>query len=125
VCLALLDKNQTVLYTTVQRAIRRIRDTWSSETRSETEAQAIKALATCDLLVLDEVGVQAGSTSEQNLLFDVINERYNNRLPTLLLSNLTQAEVVAVLGERVIDRLREDGGKVITFDWQSARKNNG
>jgi DNA replication protein DnaC len=69
--------------------------------------------------------VQAGSTSEQNLLFDVINERYNNRLPTLLLSNLTQAEVVAVLGERVIDRLREDGGKVITFDWQSARKNNG
>lgn len=122
VCLSLMDQNQIVLYTTVQRAIRRIRDTWSAETRTETESQAIKALAGCDLLVLDEVGVQAGSQSEQNLLFDVINERYNNRKPTLLLSNLTQAEVVGVLGERVIDRLREDGGKVITFDWQSARK---
>lgn len=124
VCLALLDRDKSVYYTTVQRAVRRVRDTWDAENRTETEKQAVQAMTGCDLLVLDEVGVQTGSQSEQNLLFDLINERYNMRRPTILLSNLPQQEVVALLGERIIDRLREDGGRVVAFDWQSWRKNN-
>lgn len=55
------------------------------------------------------------------LLFDVLNERYERRKPTLMLSNLTAQEVAAYLGERVMDRLREDGGRVIVFDWESHR----
>lgn len=112
--------NRTVLFSTVMRAIRRVKDTWSRDSR-ETETQAIAALVFPDLLILDEVGVQFGSDTERLILFDVLNERYEKRRPTLLLSNLNIDEVKAYLGERVFDRLREDGGEAIVFDWASWR----
>ena len=112
--------SRTVLFATVMRAVRRVKDTWSRESR-ESETQAIAALVFPDLLILDEVGVQFGSDTEKLILFDVLNERYEKRRPTLLLSNLTLNEVKTYLGERVFDRLREDGGEVVVFDWQSWR----
>ena len=112
--------NRSVLFTTVMRAIRRIRDTWSRKS-DESETEAISALTYPDLLILDEVGIQSGSESEKNQLFDVLNERYEKHKPTLLLSNLTLPEVKAFLGERVFDRLKEDGGEVIPFSWKSHR----
>lgn len=115
-------QSRTVLFTTVIRAIRRIKDTWGKAS-NETETQAIETLVYPDLLILDEVGVQFGSDTEKMILFDVLNSRYEKRRPTLLLSNLTLDEVKAFLGERVFDRLREDGGEAIVFDWESHRGN--
>lgn len=112
--------SRTVLFTTTMRAIRRVKDTWSRES-GESETQAIAALVFPDLLILDEVGVQFGSDTERLILFDVLNERYEKRRPTLLLSNFDLAEVRVYLGERVYDRLREDGGEVVVFDWDSYR----
>lgn len=112
--------NRTVLFMTVMRAIRRVKDTWSRES-TESETQAIAALVFPDLLILDEVGVQFGSDTEKLILFDVLNERYEKRRPTLLLSNLLLDDVKGYLGERVFDRLREDGGEAIPFDWASWR----
>lgn len=111
---------RTVLFSTVMRAIRRVRNTWGRNA-DESETQAIEALTRPDLLILDEVGVQYGSDAERLLIFDILNERYENRRPTLLLSNLDLPDVRAYLGERVYDRLREDGGEVVVFDWQSHR----
>jgi DNA replication protein DnaC len=113
-------QGRTVLFTTVIRAIRRVKDTWGKAS-NETETQAIETLVYPDLLILDEVGVQFGSDTEKMILFDVLNSRYEKRRPTLLLSNLTLEEVKAFLGERVFDRLREDGGEAIVFDWDSHR----
>lgn len=111
---------RSVLFTTVMRAIRRVKDTWRRDS-SETETEAIAALAFPDLLILDEVGVQFGSEAEKLILFDVLNERYERRKPTILLSNLKIDEVKAYLGERVFDRMREDGGEFIPFAWESYR----
>lgn len=111
---------RTVLFSTVMRAIRRVRNTWNRDAE-ETETKAIEALTQPDLLILDEVGVQYGSDAEKLLIFDILNERYENRRPTLLLSNLELVDVRAYLGERVYDRLREDDGEVIVFDWESHR----
>ncbi len=112
--------NRTVLFSTVMRAIRRVKDTWNRDS-CESETQAVASLVFPDLLILDEVGVQFGSDTERLILFDVLNERYEKRRPTLLLSNLTVDEVKAYLGERVFDRLREDGGEAIPFNWESWR----
>jgi DNA replication protein DnaC len=68
------------------------------------------------------VGVQFGSDTEKLMLFDILNERYERRRPTILMSNLPRDEVSAYLGERVFDRLREDGGQFISFTWESYRK---
>lgn len=112
--------SRSVLFTTAMRATRRVKDTWG-KTRDETETQAISAMVSPDLLVLDEVGVQFGSDTEKLILFDVLNERYEWRQPTLLLSNLDLVGVRNYIGERVFDRMREDGGEVVVFDWDSYR----
>ncbi len=114
------DQNRTVLFTTVMRAVRRVKDSWTKGS-TESESQAIAALSFPDLLILDEVGVQFGSDFEKNLLFDVLNERYEKRRPTILLSNLPVEEVTGYLGERVVDRIREDGGRIVRFTWESHR----
>ena len=120
IALDVLAKGHTALFSTTYAAIRRVKATWSRDAE-ETEQQAIDALVAPDLLILDEVGVQFGSETEKLILFDILNTRYENRLPVLLLSNLPTSEVMAYLGQRIADRLREDGGRVITFDWSSAR----
>ncbi|MBK8760422.1 MAG: ATP-binding protein [Sulfuritalea sp.] len=112
--------SRTVLFSTVMRAIRLVKDTWNKEA-DQTETEAIATLTAPDLLILDEVGVQFGSETEKLILFDVLNERYEKRRPTLLLSNLDLGGVRTYLGERVFDRIREDGGEVVIFDWQSHR----
>jgi DNA replication protein DnaC len=114
------EHKRSALFITVMRAIRSIKDTWRKDSEL-SEAEAIEDLVFPDLLILDEVGIQFGSDAEKLLLFDVLNERYERRKPTLMLSNLTAPEVAAYLGERVMDRLREDGGQAIVFDWQSHR----
>lgn len=115
---------RSVLFTTVMRAIRRVKDTWGRNS-AVSESEAIATLVFPDLLILDEVGVQFGSDTEKLILFDVLNERYEKRRPTLMLSNLGLDDVRAFLGERIFDRLREDGGESIPFDWDSYRRKGG
>lgn len=124
ICIEALMRGHSVLHSTVLKALRRIKDTWARGAQ-ESESAAIHAHVFPDLLVLDEVGVQFGSAAEQLLLTDIINERYEQRKPTLLLSNLPLAEIKTYLGERVYDRLREDGGRVVVFDWDSHRGKQG
>lgn len=118
--LEVMQHGKSVLFTTVMRAFRRVRDSWDK--KGETESAAIDALVFPDLLILDEVGVQAGSEWEKALMFDVLNERYEKSKPTIFLSNLPKAEIMAYLGERIFDRLREDGSEFVVFGWESYRR---
>lgn len=117
---AMREHNASVLFITVMRAMRSIKDTWTKGSEI-SESEAIDNLVHPKLLILDEVGVQFGSEFERNTMFDVLNERYEKRRPTIFLSNLTDTEIVGFLGERVIDRLREDGGQIVPFTWDSYR----
>jgi len=121
IALYIMEQQRSALFVTVQRLIRRIKDSWS--THSETESEVIDAFASPDLLILDEIGVQFGSEFEKQILFDVLNQRYEQLKPTILLSNIPKEELADYLGERVTDRLRENGGVVLGFDWDSYRKN--
>lgn len=120
IALQLMSQYYSVRYTTVSRLIRRIRSTWRRASE-ESENQAINAFTRPNLLILDEVGVQYGSDAEKIALFDVLNERYESRMPTLLISNRDKNGVAESLGELVFDRLREDDGHVIAFNWESER----
>ena len=121
IALSIMQQQRSSLFVTVQRLIRRVKDSW--HTKEETESQVIDVFASPDLLVLDEVGVQFGSEFEKQVLFDVLNTRYENKKPSILLSNIPKEQLSDYLGERVTDRLRENGGKVIGFDWESYRRN--
>jgi DNA replication protein DnaC len=107
-------------YVSVMRMIREIRATYSRDAE-KNEQDIIDYFTDLHLLVLDEVGVQLGTQAEKLLLFEVINGRYENERPTVLVSNLNVNGIGEYLGERSIDRLRENGGSVVAFTWPSYR----
>ena len=100
--------------------IRQFKNTWSKDNDS-TEQKFLDYYTNIDALIIDEVGVQFGSDTEKMVIFDIIDGRYNNMLPTILISNLALPEVKELIGDRAIDRLREDGGQVVAMQWESHR----
>ena len=50
-----------------------------------------------------------------------MNERYLQLKPTVIISNLGAQDIKQAIGEPAFDRLREGGGKVVSFDWGSYR----
>lgn len=113
---------RSVLFTTVMRSVRRVKDTYS-RTSQKTEAEVVAEFVLPDLLILDEIGVQFGSETEKLIMFDILNGRYEQVKPTILLSNLTESELADYIGTRTLDRMKEGGGLVLAFDWDSYRGN--
>lgn len=118
---ALLDRGHTVRYHHVYGLLRELKDTWSRDAEL-SEAKVMRRYCQADLLLLDEVGVQFGTDTERTLLFEVIDGRYADRKPTVVVSNLDRAGLEGFLGERVLDRLLEKGSGVLVFDWPSYRR---
>ena len=119
VALEWISLSRPAIFSTVLAAIRSIKATYNRNCET-TEDAAIRVLTEVDLLVMDEIGVQLGTEHEKMLVFEIINERYQNMRPTILISNLTQSELTEYLGDRVMDRFRESGA-VVAFDWESYR----
>lgn len=116
----IINNGKTAVFMNVIRAIRQVKETWSKESNKK-EQEAINWFLNPDLLILDEVGVQFGSESEKIILFEILNERYLNIKPTILISNLSVEESQKFIGQRVMDRMKENGGTAIKFDWKSNR----
>lgn len=86
-----------------------------------SDRDVLSELASFDLLVIDEVGAQAGTPYELGVLHEVIDRRYQLVLPTVMVSNLAAADLGLYIGDRALDRLREGGGQAVGFSWVSAR----
>ena len=79
--------------------------------------------------MLDEVGIQRGSSGEKVIINQVIDRRLSSMRPVGILTNLNHGELVNTLGARVMDRLQMDGGIWVNFDLRPVksfqRKNHG
>lgn len=109
---------QRVEYANLAGIVRKVRSSWGKEDSHEN--YVISHYQRYDLLIIDEIGVQAGSDNERNIIFEIVNGRYENVLPTIIISNRDLQEVSALISERSVDRITE-GGAVIPFGWKSYR----
>ncbi|MBC7617481.1 MAG: ATP-binding protein [Candidatus Saccharibacteria bacterium] len=105
-------------YVTTMDLIRKLRGSWGG--REGSEADVLQELADLPLLVIDEIGVQFGSDGERIHLHDVVDRRYRDMKPTILITNLDDAGLQVFVGDRVYDRLTEVGTWV-NFSWKSHR----
>lgn len=110
----------SALFTSVLSMTRKVKETYSKNAEY-SERQVLQMFSHPDLLIVDEVGVQFGSDSEKQILFEIINNRYETMKPTIMISNLPLNELSEFAGERVIDRMKEGGGAVVSFSWESHR----
>lgn len=111
--------DHTGLYTTAMGLIRMIRGTWRRDSE-RSEEEVLQMLCSVQLLVIDEIGVQYGTEGEQTILFEVLNRRYCDMRPTILLTNLPKQGFREYIGDRSFDRLTETA-RWVPFDWPSYR----
>ena len=78
----------------------------------ETEADILDRYGRAGLLVIDEIGRGIAAAEEQYMLYQAINERYNRRRPTVLISNQSKKDFLEYVGIAAADRLTESAQSV-------------
>lgn len=116
----MLGTGMTAVYRTVAGLLQYIKGSYGDKAEY-SEAQAFASLVDPDLLIIDEVGATKPSEFELATLFTVINGRYEDQRPTIVISNLDFDRLGEVLGERSVDRLREGRGIGLVFEGESER----
>jgi DNA replication protein DnaC len=115
-----IEQGGEVQFATVAEVMRQIKSSFAKDSDT-TEQKEIDHFSGIPLLILDEVGMDYGTDFNKALIFEILNNRYENMLPTILLTNLDAPALVDYMGERLVDRMREGGGRMVSFTWDSYR----
>jgi DNA replication protein DnaC len=117
-----LEMGRSVLQVTAYEMILRLRQTWKKDDTGPSEAAIIRQFGAADLLIIDEVGKQFGSKGGDEVqLFAVINRRYLDMKPTIVMSNESAQGIERYMGIAAFDRLCERG-LLLEFDGPSHRR---
>ena len=93
----------------------------SMDFHSETNrVNLMNFYSTTPMLVIDEIGRSMQQVKEDAILNYVLRRRYENMLPTVLISNLKKEDLLKKLGDAVVDRLTETC-KLVEFVGESYR----
>lgn len=95
-----------VIYRTIKDVIDNIHNSWNDQSVSDMDR-----FCRCPLMIIDEVGVQYGSDSERTELYTLFNNRWEDMLPIIAISNNKLSDLQKILGQRIYDRLT--GGALI------------
>lgn len=115
-----LEAGSTALFRTAPDAIAIVKASYSG---SASEADAYARMVEPDLLVLDEIGAVRLSDHDAGVLYRILGARHDAVKPTIITSNAkTLGELEAIIGDRLVDRLLENNGIEILFDWESHRR---
>lgn len=82
--------------------------------------EPLAAARSCALLVIDQLKAEAGTMFDNNELAEVIDQRYQDMRPTIVLTNVAKPKLADVLPYHIVDRTR-DGGALIELKGQSLR----
>ena len=118
---AALRAGKASKYLTASDIARSVRSSYSRGAEV-TEEVILARNVRVPFLVIDEVGIGLGSAHEIAMIHDTITKRYEAMAPTLIISNLSQKELADYLGERIMDRFREDNAQLVEFLWTSERR---
>jgi DNA replication protein DnaC len=78
-------------------------------------------MVSADLLILDEIDLHGTSDNDYNILYELINARYElGGRPTIAISNRSVDRLVVDLDERLVSRILA-GTKPVQFDWPGQR----
>jgi len=93
---------QPALFVVVPDFLDHLRSTFSPESKTSYD-QLFETVKNTPLLVLDDFGRQTTAPWPKEKLFQVINHRYNARLPTVVTTNLSTDEMDSPISSRFVD----------------------
>jgi DNA replication protein DnaC len=113
-----IEKGYSPIYITFLDLMTIIKESYG--TNGASPIRLIEEYKRCDYLVIDEIDKSYGTTNEFLILNQIVNARYSNRKPMVLISNSGTTDIIEVLGKSTFERIVEDGPAVY-MDWPSYR----
>jgi DNA replication protein DnaC len=113
-----LDQGKTIEVVTAYFLFAKLKESWTIA----KETELILFYSKVGLLVIDEIGRTFGSQTELNFLGEILNKRYNNKKPFLLISNIAEKEEAdKFIGSQIDSRLSQMAD-IYYFTWDDWRK---
>jgi DNA replication protein DnaC len=113
------------LFVVVPDFLDHLRSAFSPESKVSYD-QVFESVKTAPVLVLDDFGEQSTNPWVKEKLFQLVNYRYNSRLPTIFTTRYTidriMAELDSSIGSRLIDRQISVTFNITAPDFRSERK---
>lgn len=115
----LLDHQVPVLFVVVPDLLDHLRSTFAP-TSSVTYDQRFETVKQAPLLVLDDLGTESTTAWAKEKLYQLVNFRYNERLPTVFTSNVRMEQLDGRIASRMHDPALN--AQVITIQAADYRK---
>lgn len=110
---------RSVRYITAKGMISEIQASYSNDSKSE-EGEIMR-FAQYGVLVIDEIDALPAKENSSLLLTEIINRRYNENKPVIIISNQPFDNLAKYIGERVHSRLHENAFSC-DFSWGDFRR---
>ena len=129
IALYLINKGIPVICMTSIKLLQEIRRTYDRD-RNVSEYELLKAYKEVDLLVIDDLGQENITDWSLMMLYDIINDRYENCLPTIITTNFSDEDLIRIWSQKannewtaraIVSRLHEMT-MGITMDGRDRRK---
>lgn len=128
-CMAndLLSKYVEVVFTNFFEISKEVRSAFNSN-NNLNEKVIINKYKNAEILFIDDLGTESLSKNDgdnylQNLMFEIINARYNNNKATIFTSNYSLKELITdrKIEAKTVDRIRELSNAILYIDGNSYR----
>jgi DNA replication protein DnaC len=97
------ERGQQAYFVVVPDLLDHLRATYSPDSRVAYD-ELFEAIRGAPVLILDDLGAHSSTPWAQEKLYQLINHRYNSRLPTVITSNLDLDAIDPRLGSRMADQ---------------------
>ncbi|MFZ5878452.1 MAG: ATP-binding protein [Chloroflexota bacterium] len=111
-----VERNISTLFITVPDLLDSLRISYNSE--EITFEERFDDIRNSKLLVMDDFGTQNATNWAQEKLFQIINYRYINNLPTVITTNLILDEIEGRIRSRLQDDEKVQHIRLITLDYR-------
>lgn len=103
----LQHSEKAVLFVIVPDLLEKIKASYSNHGQY-TEYTLVEKASEVPLLIMDDLGAHNYTDWTQNKIYNIINHRVNNELPTVITTNLDlSGDLTRLLGERTVSRIEQ------------------
>lgn len=101
------SKTRKVEFWNVSTLLQEIRNDYDRDGYSKVRPAENIINARRTLLILDDIGAEKATEFAAEMLYRIINHRYNEMIPTIFTSNLSLGALAEQIGERSASRIAE------------------
>ena len=115
------NAQRTAYYTTAISFFIKARESMKKDSE-ESLSDFMERITKKRLLVIEEASRRSQTEFENNLLFEIVNGRYNAMVDTLLIDNCTPEGFNQSMDPSIISRMNETGGIISCDGWTNHRQ---